>query len=197
MDMASAGIVNITDIRSRIVQGPPAYAAADFAAVRIDGWLIEPSLNQATRDGVSLRLRPQLVDLLLCLASRPGKVFRKDELLSQVWDGRWIAPSALSRCIAELRTALADNAHQPHIIETIPKRGYRLIAPVGPADGANAAPATAQAARVEAAAITGQGAEVEAAPGPAAPGSPETPHALWRLFRRLARRFTAPLDRCA
>jgi len=96
----------------------------------IDGWLVQPMLNLLTRDGVSVRLRAQLMDLLVCLASRPGRVFRKDELLAEVWEGRWIADSGLSRCIAELRAAIGDDAQQPRVIQTIIKRGYRLIAPV-------------------------------------------------------------------
>lgn len=106
--------------------------------LRVDGWLVVPMLNLLTRDGVSVRLRAQLMDLLLCLASRPGKVFRKDELLSDVWQGRWVAESALSRCVAELRAALDDDAGRPRVIQTITKRGYRLIAPVevlGPSPG--------------------------------------------------------------
>jgi DNA-binding winged helix-turn-helix (wHTH) protein len=57
-------------------------------------------------------------------------VFRKDELVADVWDARWIADSALSRCVAELRAAIGDDARQPRVIQTITKRGYRLIAPV-------------------------------------------------------------------
>ena len=96
----------------------------------IDGWLVQPMLNLLTRDGVSVRLRAQLMDLLVCLASHPGRVFRKDELLAEVWEGRWVADSGLSRCIAELRAAIGDDAQQPRVIQTIIKRGYRLIAPV-------------------------------------------------------------------
>ncbi len=98
--------------------------------LRIDGWLVQPMLNLLSHDDVKVRIRAQLMDLLVCLASRPGKVFRKDELVAEVWEGRWIAESALSRCVAELRSALGDDAHQPRVIETITKRGYRLIAPV-------------------------------------------------------------------
>ncbi len=105
----------------------PAPFAADL---RIDGWLVQPSLDLLTRGDVKVRLRAQLMDLLVCLASHPGKVFRKEELVAEVWEGRWIAESALSRCVAELRAALDDDARQPRIIETITKRGYRLIAPV-------------------------------------------------------------------
>ncbi len=96
----------------------------------IDGWLVQPMLNLLSRDGVSVRLRAQLMDLLVCFANHPGRVLRKEELLAEVWEGRWVAESALSRCIAELRAAIGDDADRPRVIETIIKRGYRLIAPV-------------------------------------------------------------------
>jgi DNA-binding winged helix-turn-helix (wHTH) protein len=98
--------------------------------LRIGPWLVEPSLNLLTCGEASVRVRAQLMDLLLCLASRPGKVFAKEEIVADVWEGRWIADSALSRCVAELRAAIGDDAQQPRVIQTIIKRGYRLIAPV-------------------------------------------------------------------
>ena len=98
--------------------------------MRIGPWLVQPSLNLLTRDEASVRVRAQLMDLLLCLASRPGKVFGKEEIVADVWEGRWVAESALSRCVAELRAAIGDEAQQPRVIQTINKRGYRLIAPV-------------------------------------------------------------------
>ena len=104
--------------------------APDPTDLRIDGWLVQPMLNLLTRGDVRVRVRAQLMDLLVCLASRPGKVFQRNEIVAEVWDGRWIAESALSRCVAELRAALRDDARQPRVIETITKRGYRIIAPV-------------------------------------------------------------------
>jgi DNA-binding winged helix-turn-helix (wHTH) protein len=104
--------------------------APDPVDLRIDGWLVQPMLNLLTRGDVRVRVRAQLMDLLVCLARRPGRVFQRDEIVAEVWDGRWIAESALSRCVAELRAALRDDARQPRVIETITKRGYRIIAPV-------------------------------------------------------------------
>jgi len=135
---------------SRVAAGrEPAPHTADL---RIDGWLVQPTLNLLTREDVSLRLRAQLMDLLLCLASRPGKVFAREELVADVWEGRWVAESAISRCVSELRAALGDDAQRPRVIETITKRGYRLIAPVqAVAPPAEPPPArTATAARNEA-----------------------------------------------
>ncbi len=125
-------------------------SATDF---RMDGWLVQPSLNRLTRDGVVVRLRPQLMDLLVCLASRPGAVLGRDELVASVWDGRWVVESAVSRCVAELRAVFADSVQRPRIIETISKRGYRLIASVEPVPASRAeATAPSRAAGIGAAA---------------------------------------------
>jgi DNA-binding winged helix-turn-helix (wHTH) protein len=105
-------------------------SAARFATFTVGDWLVEPKACHASRGDTVVKLRPQLVDLLLCLARRAGDIVLKDEILAEVWPGQYIADSGLSRCIAELRQILNDDAQQPRIIETIPKRGYRLVAPV-------------------------------------------------------------------
>lgn len=130
--VSPAPVIRIPD-RHRVVTADPTTTKprAPYAAdLRIDGWLVQPSLNLLSRGDACVRLRAQLMDLLLCLASRPGKVFGKAELVALVWEGRWIAQSGLSRCVAELRAALGDDAQRPRVIETITKRGYRLIAAV-------------------------------------------------------------------
>jgi Tol biopolymer transport system component len=74
------------------------------------------------------------MDLLVCLAGRPGEVLSKDELLEEVWEGAFVTESNLTRAVAELRHALGDDASNPRYIETIAKRGYRLVAAVAPVD---------------------------------------------------------------
>ena len=93
-------------------------------------WLVQPSLNRLTKEDIHVRLRPQLMDVLVCLAVRASHTVSKDEILDLVWPGQFIAESGLARCVAELRQALGDTRHDSRFIETIPKRGYRLIAPV-------------------------------------------------------------------
>ncbi|HEY3381221.1 MAG TPA: winged helix-turn-helix domain-containing protein [Vicinamibacterales bacterium] len=93
-------------------------------------WLVEPKACRVSRGDIVVKLRPQLADLLLCLARHAGEIALKDEILAEVWPGQYIAESGLSRCVAELRQILQDDAQQPRFIETFPKRGYRLIAPV-------------------------------------------------------------------
>lgn len=84
-----------------------------------------------SRRGVE-RLRPLLVDVLLRLAVTPGEVVRRETLLEEVWPRRMVNDEVLSRAIAELRTALGDDARQARYIETLPKIGYRLVATVEP-----------------------------------------------------------------
>jgi DNA-binding winged helix-turn-helix (wHTH) protein len=93
-------------------------------------WLVQPTLNVIRDAGAVRRLEPQLMDLLAFLATTAGRVVSKDEIIDAVWDGRFIAEATLTRSIADLRRALDDNQRCPQYIETIPKRGYRLIATV-------------------------------------------------------------------
>lgn len=70
------------------------------------------------------------MDVLVCLAGNSGQTVSREELLRTVWPNTFVTDDALTRCISELRRVFEDHAHDPHIIETIPKRGYRVIATV-------------------------------------------------------------------
>jgi DNA-binding winged helix-turn-helix (wHTH) protein len=93
-------------------------------------WCVYPELDRISRDDTTIHLEPKVMDLLVYLARHPGQVVTKNDIIDAVWEGHIVANSALSRCMALLRGALGDNARQPTYIETIPKRGYRLIAPI-------------------------------------------------------------------
>ena len=99
----------------------------------LDAW-VEPELDRLTRDGASLHLEPKLTEVLLLLSKHQGRVVSKEKILETVWPNQFVAESTLSRAIAELRRVLGDDAQKPRFIETIPRRGYRLIAPVERAD---------------------------------------------------------------
>jgi DNA-binding winged helix-turn-helix (wHTH) protein len=113
----------------RAAASPP-LGLLDLHDFRLDGWLVQPSLDRVTRGDVAIRIRPQLMDVLVCLAARAGRMVTREELLATVWSDRFVVESGLTRCVSELRQTLGDSARQPRIIETIPKRGYRLIADV-------------------------------------------------------------------
>jgi DNA-binding winged helix-turn-helix (wHTH) protein/tetratricopeptide (TPR) repeat protein len=101
---------------------------------RLGEWLVSPSLNQLSRGGTVAHLRPKVMDVLVVLAGHPGEVVAKEAILDTVWSKRFLADSALSRAVCELREILGDEAHDPRYIETVPKRGYRLIAALGTGD---------------------------------------------------------------
>jgi TolB-like protein/DNA-binding winged helix-turn-helix (wHTH) protein len=70
--------------------------------------------------------------LLLCLAERAGEVVSIDDLLSQVWSGVTVTQDSVYQAVASLRRLLGDDPKQPTYIATVPRLGYRMVAPVGP-----------------------------------------------------------------
>ncbi|MEM7355660.1 MAG: winged helix-turn-helix domain-containing protein, partial [Acidobacteriota bacterium] len=97
---------------------------------QLDDWRVQPSLNRVSRGEKSVQVEPKLMDVLAFLASRAGDVVSKDDITNAVWTDQFITDSVVTRAIAALRRALQDDAHNPRYIETISKRGYRLIANV-------------------------------------------------------------------
>ena len=100
------------------------------APFRVGAWLVDPATGQLTRGSETRRARPLVTDLLLYLVSRAGEVVTKEELIAGPWGGAAVADSALTSTIAELRELLDDQPKAPQYIETLPKRGYRLIATI-------------------------------------------------------------------
>jgi DNA-binding winged helix-turn-helix (wHTH) protein/Tol biopolymer transport system component len=100
------------------------------ASLAIGDYAVRPASNEIAGPAGVRRLRPRLMHVLLRLAASPGEVVSRQTLLDDVWPRRAVADEVLSRTIAELRVALADDAREARYIETIPKVGYRLIAPV-------------------------------------------------------------------
>jgi DNA-binding winged helix-turn-helix (wHTH) protein len=101
---------------------------------RLGEWLIFPDLDRIVRDEVVNHVEPKIMDVLVLLATRPGHLFSRVDIIDAVWAKKFIGESALSRAVALLRDALGDDAQRPRFVETIPKRGYRLLAPVEPVD---------------------------------------------------------------
>jgi len=104
--------------------------------IQVGPWLVEPSLNIVSRNGTAVHLEPKVMEVLLCLATHPGEVVSKEELLKAVWPDTFVTDDALKHCVSDLRRVFEDDAREPRVIETIPKRGYRLVAPVFLASGA-------------------------------------------------------------
>lgn len=83
----------------------------------------------------SPRLTSKAMAVLIELVRQAGATVTREQLLDRVWAGRVTTPDVLTQAVKELRRALADDGKTPHYIETIPKVGYRLIAPVLVLDG--------------------------------------------------------------
>jgi len=103
---------------------------------QVGPWLIEPSLNAVSHNGESIHLAPKVMGVLVCLAQHAGQSVSKEDLLQTVWPDTFVGDDVLKGSISELRRVLEDDAREPTIIQTIPKRGYRLVAPVQPINGA-------------------------------------------------------------
>jgi WD40 repeat protein/DNA-binding winged helix-turn-helix (wHTH) protein len=110
------------------------------AQFRVGEWSVAPSLNRVMRDGVTVQLAFKAMDLLIFLAENAGEVVDKRRLFDAVWQTEYVADNTLTKRIGELREAFADDARNPRFIETIPKRGYRLIADVEFFDGGSSSP---------------------------------------------------------
>jgi TolB-like protein/DNA-binding winged helix-turn-helix (wHTH) protein len=92
-------------------------------------------LNTISQNGTSNRVEPKMMEVLVCLAEHTGEVVPKEKLLQAVWPDTFVSDDVLKRSVSELRRVFGDDAHESRIIETIPKRGYRLVLDAKPANG--------------------------------------------------------------
>lgn len=100
---------------------------------RIGAWIADPASNLLLKDERSARLEPRAMDVLMHLAARAGEVTSVDELMSAVWKNVVVSDGSVYLAISQLREALGNTESGQSYIETVPKRGYRLIVPVEPA----------------------------------------------------------------
>lgn len=113
----------------------------------IEGHLIEPQINRITCKRQVIQIQPKIMQVLVCLAEEKGQVVTKEQLLHRVWADTHVTEYVLSRAISELRKVFGDNPKKPSVIETIPKVGYRLIAPVSKAEKCESEDSFSQAAQ--------------------------------------------------
>ncbi len=95
-------------------------------------WAVHPEQNRLTGPAGDVHLTPRCMDVLVLLAEHAGQVVDRNEFSMRIWHPAVVTDDALTRHISSIRQALGDQADQPRFIETIPKRGYRLVADVKP-----------------------------------------------------------------
>ena len=124
----------------------PAFGADPPQEILVGDRLVQPSLNQICAGDNLVRLEPKAMQVLLYLASHPGKVLSKEQIIRRVWPDTFVTDQVLTQAIWHVRQALGDHSKQAEFIQTIPKAGYRLVAPVRPAPSGRAAGEQAKAA---------------------------------------------------
>ena len=99
---------------------------------------LDTRTGELTRDGVTAQIREQPLQLLVALLQQPGELVTREELVHRLWpDGTFVDfDRGLNKAVNKLREVLGDSAEEPRFIETLPRKGYRFIAPVT-ADGAD------------------------------------------------------------
>jgi TolB-like protein/DNA-binding winged helix-turn-helix (wHTH) protein len=100
--------------------------------LRIGDWRLDSQLGQLSRGDRVERLEARTLRLLVFLAGRAGETVSVDELLDNVWSGVVVTQDSVYQAITALRRLMGDDAKQPTYIVTVPRLGYRLIAPVRP-----------------------------------------------------------------
>jgi transcriptional activator of cad operon len=107
--------------------------------LRIGAWTVDEAAGQVSRGEQSVKVEARAMRLLLCLARNAGQVVSIDELLAQAWSGVIVTPDSIYQAVASLRRTLADDSRDSQYIATVPRLGYRLVAPVSPWPGEPAA----------------------------------------------------------
>jgi len=98
-----------------------------MAGHRVGDWAFEPDANELRRGDERRRLEHRAARTLELLCNRAGEMVTPDDILAEVWNGRAISANSVPVVISDLRQALEDDARSPRYIETVAKRGYRLM----------------------------------------------------------------------
>ncbi len=104
-------------------------------AFTIGKFTIKPDRNLVVSPGQSHAIEPRIMDVLCVLAAKSGDVVTRDELIDRIWRVNVGADESLTRAISILRKTFREGGESEEVIETIPKRGYRLALPVIRATG--------------------------------------------------------------
>ena len=91
---------------------------------------LDPAGRRLWRGSQLLSLPPKALDLLITLIDADGQLVEKDTLMRRLWPDTFVSEESLTQSVSALRRALGDDAAHPEFIATLPRRGYRFVAPV-------------------------------------------------------------------
>jgi len=109
-----------------------ATSASKNLPLRFGVFELDPETGELRKSGRAVKLRPQAAKVLVVLASRPGQLVTPEVLQEQLWGQETFVDfeHGINLCIREIRSALGDDAVTPRYVETLPRHGYRFIAPI-------------------------------------------------------------------
>ncbi|VAW53591.1 Adenylate cyclase [hydrothermal vent metagenome] len=111
-------------------------------AFYLDKWLVDPSTNKIQFEKTKIKLEPKVMAVLVCLAQNPGETIERDKIEDIAWGRNIVGYGSLTNAIIKLRKALGDDAREKCFIETVSKKGYRLVCTVRQYDENEAASRT-------------------------------------------------------
>src|SRR6516165_3894420 len=120
---------------------PPASSVARF-----EDFVADLRTGELFKNGKKVRLQVQPFQVLALLLQRPGELVSRDELRDKLWPGNTFVDfdDGLNTAVRKLRQVLRDSPEHPQYIETLPRRGYRFVAPVTTASPPQAEPALSE-----------------------------------------------------
>lgn len=107
-------------------------SSVESAQVRFGPYLFDAATGELKKNGYVFALRPQSANVLQYLTAHPGELVRREDLRDVLWAaGTYVDfEHGLNLCIHEIRAALHDDVNCPRYVQTLPRRGYRFLAPV-------------------------------------------------------------------
>ncbi|HEX5718690.1 MAG TPA: tetratricopeptide repeat protein [Thermoanaerobaculia bacterium] len=111
---------------------PSPFVQSPAERVAFSGFVLDRQSGQLQGPDGEVRLRPQAFRLLEVLVESAPGILSQDELLDRAWGVEHLSPASVKQAISEIRQALGDDPARPAIIATVPRRGYRFIAPLVP-----------------------------------------------------------------
>lgn len=111
--------------------GPPGETrtAAERTVYEFGPFRLRAGDGALFREGERVRITPRVLDLLLCLVEDAGRIVSKEKLLERVWEGTFVEEGNVNRTVSTLRRVLEEAEESPYV-ETVPRQGYRFVAPV-------------------------------------------------------------------
>jgi len=160
------------------------------SVIRFGAFELSAASGELRKAGLPLKIHPQPFRVLLLLAERPGQIVTREEIQRCLWGDNTFVDfeGGINFCMRQIRAALADDAENPRYIQTLPRRGYRFIAPITLIDPTKQAipSVPAPASGAESGVAAGDGAEVGSIHEIRVPASPLSPTLVARWHTKTA-----------